>query len=197
MRTSVADLLRDQANVLRFERGDGPGQLYYTTHLRYYLDALAVDARDRGVVVDRRFHVNGEASNRAAVGDVISVTVNIVAPTDLHHLLVEVPIPAGVEPIDTSLATTSSEFDGPQFAPIDEPAIPQEWWRYWLPTSTDIRDEKVALFATYLPAGAYQYTFQARASLPGEYRVLPVYAEQMYFPEVWGRSAGELFNVVE
>jgi uncharacterized protein YfaS (alpha-2-macroglobulin family) len=33
--------------------------------------------------------------------------------------------------------------------------------------------------------------------LPGEYRILPAYAEQMYFNEVWGRSAGGLFSVRE
>ena len=36
-----------------------------------------------------------------------------------------------------------------------------------------------------------------RASLPGEYHVQPTHAEQMYFPDVWGRSRGELFSVVE
>jgi uncharacterized protein YfaS (alpha-2-macroglobulin family) len=60
-----------------------------------------------------------------------------------------------------------------------------------------MRDDKVALFATYLRAGTYEYTFQVRASVPGEYRVLPVYAEMMYFNEVWGRSAGALFTVTE
>ena len=62
---------------------------------------------------------------------------------------------------------------------------------------TDYRDDRVTLFATYLPAGAYEYTFLVRASLPGEFRVLPVHAEMMYFPEVWGRSGGALFTGTE
>ena len=33
--------------------------------------------------------------------------------------------------------------------------------------------------------------------LPGEYRVLPVHGEMMYFPEVWGRSGGEVFTVTK
>ncbi|MCB0116292.1 MAG: hypothetical protein KDD84_19465, partial [Caldilineaceae bacterium] len=71
------------------------------------------------------------------------------------------------------------------------------WWRPWIPSHSDIRDEKVALFADVLPAGTYEYTFLVRASLPGEYRVLPARAEEMYFPDVWGRSAGALFTVTE
>ncbi|MFN8487418.1 MAG: Ig-like domain-containing protein [Caldilineaceae bacterium] len=197
LHATVADLLRDQANALRFTRSDASGQLYYTTSLRYYLDALAIDARDRGIVVDRRFEMNNQSVNSAKVGDIISVTVTIVAPTDLYHALVEVPIPAGTEPLDINLATTSNTVNGPQVKPaLDQESTDQQnWWRYWTPTHTDMRDDRVALFATYLAAGTYEYTFQVRASTPGEYRVLPVYAEMMYFKEVWGRSAGAQFTV--
>ena len=53
------------------------------------------------------------------------------------------------------------------------------------------------LFATYLPRGTYEYTYLIRASLPGEYRVIPTHAYEMYFPEVFGRSDGGLFTIVE
>lgn len=191
LRTAVADLLTDQANSVHFDRSDGPGQLYYTTHLRYYLDALAIEPLDRGIVVDRHFEVDGKTVNSAAVGDVISVTVTIIAPTDLYHVRVDAPIPAGTEPIDPSLANEQTML-GDGGAPIYS-----SYWSYWAPTYRDYRDEKVAYFATYLPAGTYQYTFHVRASVPGEYRVLPAYGEMMYFTEVWGRSAGSLFTVTE
>lgn len=193
LRIAVADLLRDESNLLAFARSNDSGQLYYTTHLRYYLDALAVDARDRGIVLDRRFELDGPVDG-ASVGDVISVTVTIIAPSDLYHVLVEAPLPAGTEAIDPNLATESDMYMGPRGDSMDESAPP--WYR-WQPTYTDIRDDKVAFFATFLPAGAYEYTFQVRATVPGEYRVLPVYGEQMYFNEVWGRSAGDLFTVRE
>lgn len=194
LRAAVADLLRDESNALLMNRSNDSGQLYYTTHLRYYVDALAIEGRDRGIVVDRSFALDGKQVNAAKVGDVISVTVTIVAPTDLYHTLIEVPIPAGVEIIDPRLATTSQVFDEagqPILTRSDTP------WFFWTPTHTDIRDDRVALFATHLPAGTYEYSFQVRAGVPGEYRVLPVYAEMMYFNEVWGRSAGALFTVKE
>jgi hypothetical protein len=194
LHAAVVDLFADQANLLQINRSNASGQLYYTTHLRYYLDALAIDARDRGIVVDRRFTVDGERINSAKVGEVISVTVTIVAPTNLYHVLVEAPIPAGSEPIDPRLATTSNQFGGPSLEQVNPE---QRWWYFWTPNYIDIRDDKVALFASELGAGAYEYTFQVRASVPGEYRVLPVYAEMMYFNEVWGRSAGALFTVTE
>ena len=194
LRASITELLRDQANLLRITRNNESGRLYYTTHLRYNLDALAVQPLDRGLSVDRRFSLNGETVHSAGVGDVLSVTVTIVAPTDLHHVMVETPIPAGVEPLDPSLSIVSpQDVYGP---PALRPIRPTEgsWWM-WTPSFVDYRDDKVTLFATYLPAGAYEYTFQVRASLPGEFRVLPVHGEMMYFPEVWGRSGGAVFTV--
>ena len=194
----VTQLLRDEANNLAIGRTGADGRLYYTTDLQYYLDATAIDSRDHGIVIGRRFasRTGGPADTigSARVGDVISVTVTIVAPTDLYQVLVEAPIPAGVEPIDPRLATTDSQFEMPSVeAAHGEYA--GGWWRHWVPTHTDYRDDKVALFASYLPAGTYEYTFNARASMPGEYRVLPAYAEMMYFNDVWGRSQGDLFVV--
>ena len=195
LRAAVSDLLRDETNILRLSRDNASGRMYYTASLRTYVDAPAVSPRNRGIAVTRRFAAaDGETISRAAVGDVISVTATIVAPKDLYHLLVEVPLPAGTEPVNASLATESAGAQGPQMEDVTDSSMP---WRYWIPTATDMRDEKVALFATYLPAGTYQYTFQVRAALPGEYRVLPVHAEEMYFPEVWGRSGGEVFVVEE
>jgi uncharacterized protein YfaS (alpha-2-macroglobulin family) len=201
LRVAVAELLRDEANRLSFARAGERGRMYYTTYLRYYLDADAIEPRDRGIVVSRRFVMAEDGVERtvqtAEVGDVISVTVTIIAPTDLYHLLVEVPIPAGTEPIDPSLLTTSEQFTDPTLVMEEMESGAPTWWRYWIPTYSDIRDDRVTLFSTFLTAGAYEYTFAVQATLTGGFKVLPVYAEQMYFNEVWGRSAGDSFTISE
>jgi uncharacterized protein YfaS (alpha-2-macroglobulin family) len=51
------------------------------------------------------------------------------------------------------------------------------------------------LYSTYLPAGAYEYEYSLRASVPGTYNVIPMTAEQFYFPDVNGRSAGSVFTI--
>jgi len=71
------------------------------------------------------------------------------------------------------------------------------WWNLWLPTHSELRDEKVGLFATWLRRGTYEYTYLMRASLSGRYLTLPSTAYEMYFPEVWGRGAGGVFTVTE
>jgi uncharacterized protein YfaS (alpha-2-macroglobulin family) len=190
LRTAVADLLRDEANTLRIGRSNETGALYYTAHLQYFLDALAIPPANRGIVVDRQFSVAGEPVNSARVGDIISVTVTVIAPTSLFQLRVDTPIPAGTEVIDPNLD------NAPQYDEFGNPL--QRWdWNAWNPTYKDYRDDRVALFSSYIAPGTYQYTFQVRASVPGEYRVLPAYAEMMYFTEVWGRSSGSLFTITE
>lgn len=190
LREELAAMLRDAPNLLELARSDDPGRMYYSAWLNYTLDAMAIGPLDRGIVVDRRFEIDGEQVTSARVGDIISVTVTIVAPDDLHQLSVEVPIPAGTEIIDPNLISS------PQYDAYGAP-LARTPWSSWSPTFRDFRDDRVALFDNVTPAGTYQYTFPVRATLPGEFRVLPAHAEMMYFTEVWGRSGGEVFTVTE
>ena len=48
----------------------------------------------------------------------------------------------------------------------------------------------MALFADYLPRGSYLYSYTMRATLPGEFQVIPTTASELYFPEVYGRGMG-------
>ncbi len=49
LRAEVTELLRDTANALHFSRDSSQGRMYYTTYLRYSLDASHVEpARSRG-----------------------------------------------------------------------------------------------------------------------------------------------------
>jgi uncharacterized protein YfaS (alpha-2-macroglobulin family) len=114
-----------------------------------------------------------------------------VASQDLYYLRVRDPLPAGVEAIDTSLRTSAS-----QSAVADDARFGGPWgWGWWWFSRTDVRDDAVAFFATYLPAGSYEYTYLVRPSIAGEFKVMPTAAEQQYFPEVFGASEGAVFTV--
>jgi uncharacterized protein YfaS (alpha-2-macroglobulin family) len=200
---AIQDLLRDQANRIVLERlapsgsQTGQGQLYYALYLRYYLPVEDVVALDRGIVVLRQYTLvdkPDEPISSAKVGDVIRVKLTVVAPNDLHYLVVEDPLPAGCEALDTSLKTTASY---PQDQEASVGAFGGQYWRpyWWYFSQTELRDEKVALFATYLSRGTYEYTYLIRASIPGRFLTMPVQAYEMYFPEVFGRSDGAVFTV--
>ncbi|HOU15604.1 MAG TPA: alpha-2-macroglobulin, partial [Anaerolineae bacterium] len=206
----IAHLLVDEANRLIIERlpasggQTGEGQLYYTAHLRYFLPVEQVKALDRGIIIARQYSPvdNPEAYvDGAQVGDVIRVKLTVIAPTDLYYVVVEDPLPAGCEAVDTTLNTTSVVGEQPAVRNLsaEEEDFWYRWygWGWWWFSHSEIRDEKVALFATYLPRGTYEYSYIMRASVPGTYNVIPATAYEMYFPEVFGRSDGGRFTVEE
>jgi uncharacterized protein YfaS (alpha-2-macroglobulin family) len=68
-------------------------------------------------------------------------------------------------------------------------------WGWWYFSHIELRDEKVVLSTDYLPAGTYVYTYLARASSAGTFKVIPPTAAEFYFPDVGGRGAGSTFIV--
>src|SRR5947209_1282883 len=60
---------------------------------------------------------------------------------------------------------------------------------------TGLLDDRVSLNAFYLPPGTYRYTYFARATIAGRFEVPPTHAAETFFPEVFARSAGQVFSV--
>ncbi|NWG16872.1 MAG: Ig-like domain-containing protein [Chloroflexi bacterium] len=193
----VADLLADQANELIFGRTDGPGVLYYTAHLRTYLPVPEIEPLNRGLIVERRYVRPGDESKtpitEARVGELIQARLTIIAPNDLHYVVIEDPIPAGTEAVNPGLATEQQIGTRPGLD-VNDPL--SRGWGWWWFSSIEFRDEKVVLSAGYLPAGTYEYVYTIRTGLPGTFNVIPPVGYEFYFPEVYGRGAGSTFTVL-
>jgi alpha-2-macroglobulin len=212
LQVEIGRLLVDEGNRLVIERQapaagqTGEGQLYYSAYLRYYLPADQIQALDRGIVVARQYspvETGSEGTARyvdtAQVGDVIQVRLTLIAPADLYYVVVEDPLPAGFEGVDLSLKTTSVVGEQPTLRNLSA-AEEDRWyrqygWGWWWFSHSEMRDEKVVLFAEYLPRGTYEYTYLMRAGVPGAFYVTPTTAYAMYAPEVFGRSDGGRFTV--
>ncbi len=195
LRVEVGDLLLDEINRLTLARGEGEGVLYYAAHLQLRLPAAEAEPVSRGISVEREYfsvEQPGEPVTSAQAGEVITVRVTITAHQDINYFVLEDPIPAGTEAVDTSLLTTSGALQPPDLRPTYDPAW---WWGWWYFDHTEMRDEQVNLYADWLPRGTYVYTYQVRATVPGAFQTMPSHAYAFYFPEVFGRSAGELFTV--
>ena len=198
----IAGLLTDVGNRLTIAKGAGEGRLYYSAHLKTYQPAPQIKAADRGIVIQRRYvkasctdGVKCPTVNEARVGDVLRVELTIIAPNDLHYLQVEDPLPAGGEAIDTQLATASQLDEGTQLSKSIEPGARRWWWYWGWWSRSELRDDRVALFATFLSKGAYTYSYTMRITSAGKFNVIPAFASLQYFPEVFGRSDGGLLTV--
>jgi uncharacterized protein YfaS (alpha-2-macroglobulin family) len=178
---------------------EGTGRLYYRLGLRYAPDDLVLDPRDEGFVVDREYEavddpgdVTREADGtwRIRAGAKVRVRLTMVADAQRTSVALVDPLPAGLEPVNPALAvsgTTPPEEgdDGP--IPVD---CCWFWGWNWF-EHQNLRDDRVEAFASYLPGGTYEYTYIARATTPGDFVVPPTKAEEMYAPEVFGRSSSD------
>ncbi|HEY43337.1 MAG TPA: hypothetical protein G4O11_05075 [Anaerolineae bacterium] len=200
--TPIEELLADQPNQLAIGRGPGDGALYYTAHLTVYRPIEEVQATSRGLTVQHEyFHYDGLCGGvedpcppapSAVVGEDLLARVTLIVPSEQYYLVVEDPYPAGMEPVDTQLLTTPTGGAPVNLAQAD---LLRGGWGGWWFTRVSFGDDRLELFADYLPAGTYQYTYLIRAVLPGEYRILPPRAWAVYFPEVYGQGAGRVYTI--
>ena len=61
----------------------------------------------------------------------------------------------------------------------------------------ELHDDRLFLFKEYLRAGTYKYEYYIRVTTPGTFQYLPAIASELYFPENFGRTAGETFTVIK
>lgn len=179
---------------------DGAGRLYYRLGLRYAPRDLNLPAYDAGFTVERKYEAvddpadviqdeNGDWLIKA--GAKVRVHVTMVAPTRRYHVALTDPLPAGLEPMNPALATTGSLPNEAYTTPV------KGYWWWWGPwyQHQNLRDQRAEAFTTTLWAGVHEYTYYARATTPGRFVVPPAKAEEMYAPETFGRSDGDVVIV--
>ena len=77
---------------------------------------------------------------------------------------------------------------GPARPPARQRCRGREKTRSWTPASLDYRNDKVTMFATFLPAGSYQYTFQRGAAFPGRLQCPPGAGRNALLPGCLGQE---------
>ena len=118
-------LLAGEANDLSILKS-GEGQLFYTARLQYAVGAAGVSPEANGIAVARRylrvdptrFTPYGEPVDEAQIGDVLQVELTVVTDQTLNYVMLEDPLPAGFEAIDTDLRTTSAAASGPEMVEV-------------------------------------------------------------------------------
>ena len=193
LQVQMKDLLKDTVNYLVFTRGAGNGNLYYDAYLSTTLPVASIQPLDQGMSLSRQYFTLDDSKNPITEiqrGQLVRVRLTMVVPDALHYIVIDDPLPAGLEAIDASITTDTTVPTKYTVQDYNERGF--GWWFF---THTELRDNKVVLSSDYLPAGTYVYTYLARASTAGTFNVIPPTASEFYFPDVGGRGAGSEFVV--
>jgi uncharacterized protein YfaS (alpha-2-macroglobulin family) len=178
------------------------GRVYWEAHLSYGLQNP--EPRDEGFTVQRTMVILEGTGHGDTVtpGALVEVTLQITTPVERSFVAIVDPLPAGLESVNTAFATTASALgdDGGQdsgyyYGGWDTAPPAERTWSDWVFNHRELLDDRVVLYADWMPAGVHRYTYVARATTPGTYTHPAAMAEQMYAPEVFGRTGGGTFVV--
>lgn len=198
LRIDVADMIQRETNLIEFERDAGAGAFYYSAHLNLSLPIDDIAPFGRGLEISRSYTLLDDEKKtpiaRAAIGETVQVRLRIVAPNTLRYVVIEDFFPAGAEAINPNLATSPQLGTIPRGDRID---ARRQGWGWWYFDHVEFHDEKAVIYANYLPRGVYEFVYTLRPTIAGEFKVIPPVAQEMYFPEVYGRGAGALFAITE
>ncbi|MEZ4637439.1 MAG: alpha-2-macroglobulin family protein [Caldilineaceae bacterium] len=172
---------------------EGDGRLYYRLGMRYAPTDLSLDPADHGFTVLRTYEAVDDPADvrqdedgtwHVKAGTRVRIRVTMVAPSRRYHVALIDPLPAGFEALNPALAVVG---DIPQSDPSTQNRYGWWWWGPWY-EHQNLRDQRAEAFTSLLWDGVYEYTYVARATTPGEFIAPPAKAEEMYSPEVFGRS---------
>lgn len=187
----------------------GKGRFYYTGRLSYSPKELKTTPTNSGMELAREYSVLRGGTwtilkEPVALkqGELVKVDLFLRLAAPRNFVVVNDPIPGGLEAVNRELATTSSvdaakgEFLGSQGSLWFDH---REWIDYgatfWSFYHQELRDTAARFYAEYLPAGNYHLSYVSQAIAPGTFGILPAHAEEMYDPDVFGDSAPDTLRV--
>lgn len=210
-------------DIVREQTDDTASNFYYDMALQYYLPVENLPPRDEGLTITRELTTleDGAPVTEAAVGELVRGTLRVTVPDRQSQVTIEDMIPAGFELVNFSLDTEVALETLSERAATEKA---DSWWqqtRTWLgdsqlaqvtrppyltgsaqapdrtlhPTHTETHDDRLFLYVDELQPGVYEYEYVLRALVPGTFQHLPARVEALYFPEIFGRTAGGTVTV--
>lgn len=183
-------------------RKKGDGRLYYSTRVSFA--PLTEHAIRLNAGIDIRKEISVERDGKWVIlespvrikrGELVRVDLFVSLPAARNFVVVDDPVPGGLEPVNRDLAT-ASVIDAEKGAYI---AGEDSWWFHfsdWFSYSSsrwsfyhkELRHDSVRFYSDWLPAGNYHLSYTAQAIAEGEFAAMPVHAEEMYDPDVFGKG---------
>jgi hypothetical protein len=170
----------------------GGGSVWVTVRVEYdvKLDEQTMKPRSEGFEVTRRYEsLDGKSLDGKTIplGSLVRVRVKVKSKELLHYVAIADLLPAGLEALNGSLATTEKASLGKVTPEIERGLAALSYG--------EIRDSRVSFYADELPPGTVEYVYVARATTPGRFLRPAANAEAMYAPQVAGSTAIDLVVV--
>jgi uncharacterized protein YfaS (alpha-2-macroglobulin family) len=186
----MANLLQGRSDLALSK--NGAGTLHYVVSYEY----RPVNGNPgviNGIRVLREIRPANKASVLASIGmsipspplelpagNVFDIGLQIITDHAVDHVLIDDPLPAGFEAVDTSFATSTPYFQSTSAWEIDYQTIARD---------------QVTAFASELPPGVYALHYLVRTVTPGIYIWPGAEAHLQYAPEEFGRTASSIVSV--
>ena len=185
-------IVRLKSGPVEFNK-EGAGTLFWLMRLKYASPALMNEPRTQGFTVERKYTLENSKTPATSftAGDMIRVTITIHNTKERRFVAVTDPIPAGTEPVEAWFATTSAQVANDQA----KQSARAMWWQRGGFDHIERHDDRVELFATRLSEGAHEFSYLVRATTSGTFTAAPLRVEEMYAPEIFGRTASESVEI--
>ena len=158
-------------------------QIRFTARLSYVDRDQGKSRVEQGFKVDRELvdAETGAAVSDPKVGQLLRVKLRLVAENPTKQVALIDRLPAGFEPVDTSLATERQS--------AQDNGVGWDWvWR-------ELHDERVTFFADELTNGEHDAEYLVRVTRAGSFIRPAAMAEAMYDPSIYGRGLRESVRV--
>ncbi|MEI8347838.1 MAG: hypothetical protein WCG27_10245, partial [Pseudomonadota bacterium] len=189
----------------------GTGRLYYTARIKIAYKDVRTDSVNSGMQVNRQYFLQDasgawkDAGTKVKMkrGQLVRVNLKVKIPAVRYQVVLDDRLPAGLEPLNTALAGTSTvdaraeknQSAGSYYWNEDD-----NWFGFYSTGGfyhREIRLHAVQYFADFIGAGEFNLSYVAQAIATGEFNANPTLIEQMYEPEVYGKSTPAQFTIEE
>ncbi len=155
----------------------GSGTTHYRVGLEWTTPQTGMGSTSQGIKLRRAFRTAAGAlpsSGSLLAGEAVAMDIDLSCQQPVHHLVLDIPLPAGLEAIQREgAATSSAALAGPRSRQI---------------SFEEIRRDRVLIYFDALPAGDHEHTLQLRSTTAGRYMVPPAKATALYDPGLQGST---------
>jgi uncharacterized protein YfaS (alpha-2-macroglobulin family) len=172
---------------LRFAR-QGQGRLYYGMTMQYVPRSFDQPASE-GFEVQRQLHdldSGAKADGPLLAGRRYRVDLTVKTRQDRTFVALVDALPGGLEVVNTDFANESQG---------QAARAPEHGW-YDSFMHSEAYDDRMEVYANFLAAGEHHWSYVVQATTPGRFARPATWVDQMYEPEVFGRSASQVVEVL-